>query len=94
MKYRFLPQAELDFQDAADYYEHCQKGLGAEFAIEVSRAIERILQYPAGWEKISANARRCLTLRFPFEVIYVIEDDIVLILAIANQHRKPGYWKN
>lgn len=48
MKYRFLPQAELDFQDAADYYEQCQKGLGAEFAAEVSRAIERILLYPAG----------------------------------------------
>ena len=94
MKYRFLPLAERDFQDAVDFYESSQQGLGADFAFEVSGAIERILQYPDGWEMISANARRCLTLRFPYEVIYAVEGDILIILAIANQHRKPGYWKH
>lgn len=93
MKYRFLPAAEIDFQDAIDYYEGCQSGLGTEFAFEVSCAIERILTYPEGWERITANARRCLTLRFPYEVIYAVEDKMVLILAVANQHRKPGYWQ-
>lgn len=93
MKYRFLPRAEIDFQEAVDYYETCQQGLGAEFAFEVSRSIERILQYPDGWERISANARRCLTLRFPYEIIYAVEDNTVIVLAIANKHRRPGYWK-
>ena len=94
MNYRFLAGAEIDFQDAVDYYESCRDGLGAEFALEVSSALERILQYPSGWEQISENCRRCLTLRFPYELIYVIEDGYVLIVAVANQHRKPGFWKN
>lgn len=94
MKYRFLPLAERDFQDAVDFYESSQQGLGADFACEISGAIERILQYPDGWERVSSNARRCLTLRFPYEVIYAVEHNVVLILAIANQHRKPGYWKH
>lgn len=29
-----------------------------------------------------------------YEIIYAIEDDTVLILAVANQHRHPDFWKN
>lgn len=94
MKYRFLPAAEIDFLDAIDYYESCREGLGAEFAFEVSCAIERILQYPDAWEQITEHARRCLTSRFPYEMVYALEEGYVLILAVANQHRKPGFWKD
>jgi hypothetical protein len=31
MTYRFLPKAEHDLNDAIDYYEHCQPGLGTDF---------------------------------------------------------------
>ena len=94
MSYRFLPQAEHDLSDAVDYYEMCQSGLGTEFLIEIRQTIARILDYPDGWTKVSANARRCLTNRFPYEIIYTIEDDSVLILTVANQHRHPDFWKN
>ena len=93
MKYTFLPSAEIDFKDAVDYYENCRAGLGSEFAFEVSSAIDRILQYPDGWECVTENSRRCLTLRFPYELIYATENDHVLILAVANQHRHPDFWK-
>ncbi len=94
MSYRFLPQAERDLGDAVDYYEMCQPGLGSDFLIEIRKTIARILEYPDGWTQVSMNARRCLTNRFPYEIIYAIEGDSVLILAVANQHRQPDYWKN
>jgi plasmid stabilization system protein ParE len=94
MIYRFLPQAERDLSDALDYYEMCQPGLGTEFLIEIRKAVARILDYPDGWTSVSDNARRCLTNRFPYEIIYAIEDNGILILAVANQHRLPGFWKN
>ena len=94
MKYCFLPAAEMDLKDAVDYYENCREGLGREFAFEVSFAIDRILQYPDGWECVTENSRRCLILRFPYELIYTLENNYILILAIANQHRHPNSWKN
>lgn len=94
MSYRFLPQAERDLGAAVDYYEICQSGLGTEFLIEIRQTIARILEYPEGWTQVSNNTRRCLTNRFPYEIIYAIENDAVLILAIANQHRHPDFWKN
>ena len=94
MNHLFLPNAKQDLNDAVDYYETCQAGLGTDFLIEVRQAISRILEYPDGWTEVSKNCRRCLTNRFPYELIYTIEDHSILILAVANQHRHPHFWKN
>jgi plasmid stabilization system protein ParE len=94
MNYRFLPQAESDLGDAIDQYETCQPGLGSEFLIEVRQTVARIIEYPDGWTQVSENARRCLTNRFPYEIIYTIEGGMILILAVANQHRHPDFWKS
>jgi len=94
MIYRFLPKAEIGLNDAVDYYESCQAGLGTDFLLKVHQTISRIVEYPDGWTEVSSNCRRCLTNRFPFEIIYSIQDDFILILAVANQHRHPDFWKN
>lgn len=93
MIYRFLPAAEQDLEIAVDYYELCRPGLGEEFVQELFLTLERVLQYPNGWEKVSENSRRCLTRRFPYEIIYVVEREVLVVTAIANQRRKPGSWK-
>ena len=80
MNHRFLPGAKQDLNDAVDYYETCQKGLGTDFLIEIRKTVYRILEYPDGWTEISKNGRRCLTNRFPYELTYTIEDDSILIL--------------
>jgi len=37
--------------------------------------------------------RRCRLRRFPYSVVYTQDGPDILVLAIAHQHRKPGYWK-
>ncbi len=95
MKYRFLPTAEAELNDAVDYYESCQPGLGTDFVIEIYNTIERIIEYPLGWTQVSKGCRRCLTGRFPYGLIYSIEpNNSILIVAVMNLHRQPDYWKN
>ncbi len=93
MKYYFHPDAELEFEDAIDYYEKCQNGLGYDFSVEVFSAIKRILNNPRAWTILEDDIRRCITNRFPFGVIYSAEDDEIYILAIMNLRRDPDYWK-
>lgn len=38
--------------------------------------------------------RRCRLRRFPYSEVYTQEGAELLVLAIAHQHRKPGYWRN
>ena len=93
MKYTFHSEAEAEFQAAVEYYEGCLEGLGLDFAAEVQAAVENILSYPTAWRVLEDNVRRCLTRRFPYGVLYTIEPEGVLVLAVMHLQRDPGYWK-
>ena len=49
MTYSFYPEAEIELNVAVDYYEECKVGLGAEFAYEVQKTIQRVLEFPTAW---------------------------------------------
>jgi len=94
MNFFFHPKAEQEFDEAVRYYEDCQAGLGIEFAEEVYATIARISQFPDAWSPVSKNTRRCLISRFPYGVIFQIKSGILRIIAVANLHRRPMYWKD
>ncbi len=94
MRYFFHPSAEIELNEAADYYEHCKTELGSEFVKEIYSTIQRIIRFPEAWMPISKHTRRCLANRFPYGVIYQISENEILIIAIMQMNRKPDYWKS
>ena len=93
MRFCFHPLADKEFDEAVRYYEDSQRGLGLEFAEEVYGAIERISEYPDAWSAMSRNTKRCLVNRFPYGVVYQVRSGALRIIAVANLHRRPGYWE-
>ena len=93
MSYWFYSDAESEFNQAIDYYEEIETGLGYDFAIEVYATIQRSLIYPNAWPILEGDIRRCLVRRFPYGVLYSIEPNGLYILAVMNLHRDPDYWK-
>ena len=65
MRIEFLHPARTELADAISYYNIQSEGLGYEFAAEVKRTLERIVQYPDAWPKLSKRTHRCRTNRFP-----------------------------
>ena len=94
MEIKFLAPAENEFLDAISYYNMQSEGLGYEFAAEVKKTIERIIQYPEAWAKLSKRTRRCRTNRFPYGVIYQVREEILLIVAVMHLGREPQGWKS
>ncbi len=94
MRYDFHPEARLEYREAAAFYEARRRGLGATFTVEVETAIKTILETPDRWRLIEQNVRRRLTRLFPYAILYTIEEDFILIVAIAHGSREPGYWKH
>lgn len=94
MRYAFHPDAQKELLSAIDYYEDCRSDLGLEFAKEVYSTIQRIINFPLAWSGFSKNTKRCLTNRFPFAVVYQIVGEEIIVIAIMQLNRKPGYWKN
>ena len=94
MQVIFLEEAKLELTEAVNYYNDQNNGLGYEFAAEVKRTIERITQYPEAWFSISKRTKRCRCNRFPYGIIYYIDNDKIVIVAVMHLKRKPNYWKN
>ena len=93
MQLEFLKVAEIEFNEAIEYYNQQSEGLGFEFAGEVKKTLERIIQFPEAWAKLSNRTRRCRTNRFPFGIIYQIRSDKIVILAVMHMHRHPESWR-
>jgi len=94
MNFSFHHEAEAEFKQAIDFYEHCEPGLGESFAAEVYAVIRRVLQFPESWPKFSHRSRRCLCNRFPFTIVYRVIGSEIVIYAVMHQKRRPGYWKD
>ncbi len=92
MKIRFLKPAQFEVDDAVSWYNSQLPGLGTQFLDDLDRTIKRISAFPYASQKIGSEFRRCLLSRFPYGIIYRVDKNEILIVAVAHLHRKPKYW--
>lgn len=89
------PQAERDFDDAHDWYERQNAGLGKEFArcvdVKLTSVLRSAQKHQIVYKKI---VRRALVSRFPFSIYFVDREETVIVFAILHQHRNPNTWKS
>lgn len=92
MRVTFNELAERELNDAAQYYEHEEVGLGAAFIAEIRHCTDGTLEYPQAGPVVLGTIRRRLCQRFPYALLYTVTGDELRILAIMNLKRRPGYW--
>lgn len=92
MKVRFLAEADAEFRESARYYEGNAPDLGVAFIAEVHRVAAIVASQPGIGSPVDDELRKFVLRRFPFSVIYVVEDEVVVIIAVAHQKRRPFYW--
>ncbi|HBW58353.1 MAG TPA: plasmid stabilization protein [Oscillatoriales bacterium UBA8482] len=94
MKYVFHPEALAEYAEAVQYYAEQSSEVAQAFINVIEDAVYRIKESPTRWAVLDENVRRCLTRKFPYSILYTIEPDYILILAVTHCSREPGYWKN
>ena len=92
MRVIFSKLAKQELDDATRYYEVELQGFGKLFREEVRKAAKRIAVYPEAWSVERRDVRKCLLHKFPYKLLYSIEENHLFIIAVAHQHRKPDYW--
>ena len=91
--HRLLPVAEQELLESVDFYDQESKELGDRLIADFSTVIERLCQYPESGPRLSKRLRIARLSGFPYNIIYRIESDHILVVAVAHQSRRPGYWK-
>lgn len=92
MKVRFLKPAQYEVDDAVAWYDSQSRSLGTQFLDDLDRAVRRIVAYPLASTTIEEDLRRCLLSRFPYGIIYGIDSETAIVIAVAHLHREPRYW--
>lgn len=89
---RLLAAAKQEIRDAAEYYEMQAKGLGTDFTDRIHAAMLDVCENPESWPVVEQGVRRRLICRFPYGLLYRIDKDDVVILAVMHLARHPNYW--
>lgn len=90
---RVRPEAQLEAEDAALYYELQSPGLGYDFFLELDETLERISSHAEGYQVLYRGVRRASLHRFPYGVFYFVEDGIAVVFAVLHMSRDPETWK-
>jgi len=93
VRYEFHSEALAEYQEAARFYAEREPGLERHFVRAVEDAIQHLSDVPDRCRVLDEDVRRCLTHVFPYAVLYTIETDYVLVVAVMHCSREPGYWK-
>ncbi|MBI4558449.1 MAG: type II toxin-antitoxin system RelE/ParE family toxin [Candidatus Hydrogenedentes bacterium] len=92
MRIEFLPGAEEEFREAVRYYEKQVPGVELTFAAEVRKGIAFILDHPYTALSVGTGLRRKVLPHFPYSVLYSVEADLIVVVAVTHQKRRPRYW--
>lgn len=92
MKSRFHEAADAELIEAVMYYDRKAFGLGDRLVAEVKAATRYIEQYPDIAPVIEDGVRAKVLVRFPYTLMYVVEEHELFIVAVAHQSKRPAYW--
>ncbi len=95
MKYKVIvrPEAEDDLKATFTWYEDKRIGLGYDFLLQVDAGINFINRNPEIHPIEYKGTRRHLIKRFPYKIIYLVEEEEIIILAVIHGKRRPDLIK-
>ena len=92
MRVSFHPRARDEVEEAQAWYEERSLLAATGFLLEISVAVRRIGEAPHRYPVALYSTRRVVLERFPFSIHYRVNEDDIVVVAVAHQKRRPGYW--
>lgn len=74
----FHPKAAVELEEAIDYYEDCQLGLGLQLAQEVEASTQLVKDYPLAWAIVDVSKAHA-------------DSPLSIWLALFSQPRRDFY---
>jgi addiction module toxin, RelE/StbE family len=90
---RFHPSFKRDLKSACDWYSAERSGLGDALRDEVKVVIDRIRDHPELYQEIHGSVRRAVIKRFPYILLYKVEEKLIVILGLFHGSRDPIAWE-
>mgnify|MGYP001228445182 CR=1 FL=1 len=86
--------AQKQIKDTAVFYSDKSHALGEGFLQIIENSFQEIQAFPYASFIIREPYRRFLTKKFPFGIIYRIENERIFIVTVMHLKQKPFFWLN
>ena len=87
------PEAADEANEAFNWYEDRQPGLGHEFYRELTRCLEFVIENPHLARMAHHGLRKRKLDRFPYLIVYRVNDSEISVVSVFHGSRKPAIWK-
>ena len=86
-------EAEAEYEAALAWYSARSAREAAGFAVAVDQAIAKVAQNPTLYPACDEAHRHCLLRRYPYALVYRVDGDRVLVVAVPHDRQLPGFWR-
>lgn len=91
---RVHPEARDELERAFEWYLERSRTAAESFLAEFDRGLAVLAATPSVWPEFESGARRYVLRRYPFSIVYRFADDLIEVIAVAHQRRRPDYWRD
>lgn len=92
MTVSFLSPALAEVADAAAYYIKHNPKAAKGFFLALDSGVDLLAKHPYAGRSTRFGARRLTLQKYPYDLVYRLHDEGVLVTAVAHHRRKPWYW--
>lgn len=84
-----------DVDETLYWYKLHNEELAKEFYKNLIQAFYNILHNPKSYQKVHRDSRRCLVKKFPYSIIFNIDEVNlqIIIITVFHNSRNPKSWK-
>ena len=93
MQLQFFEEADQEVEAHREWYRKRSESAEVGFLRELDHAIDQVTQAPEQWPRFLRGTRRYVFPKYPFSVVYFVEADVINVVAVAHESRRPAYWQ-
>jgi toxin ParE1/3/4 len=93
MRLEFFDDAAVEVEEDRAWYLARSESAEAGFLRELDHAIQQVIDAPSQWPQYLGGTRRYVFPTYPYSLVYFVEDDVIHVVAVAHDKKRPGYWR-
>jgi toxin ParE1/3/4 len=88
-----LSGAKTDLREASRFYDLKRPGFGDIFLSRFHQALSQVREYPLAAPVVYRQYRKMKLEQFKHSIVYHVEADKIVVVAVMHNRRNPDYWK-
>ena len=88
----FRPATEQELQEAYNWYEEREAGLGSDFIRCIDASLQLISRHPEILPVAHKNIRQAVIRRFPYSIFYLSDKETIFVISVFHSSPQPRTW--